>query len=772
MTPLKVGTAYVDIAARFDALKASAATKIPGMFKGAGEKAGTSFASAFQGKLKSGLSDLKGAGFGSGGLGSLVGAASIGAAIVGLKKIADETAAYAGEIRTLKAVTGASAEDSSRLVGVLHALGVETSTATRPIVTIASELEKGGGKLKNWFNATEIAKFRNQDLSKTLFDLGDKYKSLTNARQRDAFMVDVLTKRGLKLLPVLAGNRKEFEEIIKKEELRGNIFTDTDLKNARAYSIALRELNSTVEGLEHRFGKFIIPRFKEGVKDVDDLILGGEKAGGAIDKADAAVSRFTDRLFKLKKGSSENFWNKLDDNFAGIGSSTDNADAKAKAFEQTLEGIEEKAAHGDKDAAQQLQRAFESAFKLSDNAAANFQKRLESLTPTLGETFKDLKIGDVDRGTAAQAAASDKLKDANDRLADAEGRLTKAYKAKTYSAEDVAAAERDVAAARDEVTKANDEVAKSHGSLTDALKATLEKNTSLLGSFAGDLSNLNGRLAKIASKGGEDMEQAFLGHLQGLGPAAVPLLDQLVKLSDEQLAGMSDIFGGSIAAAKKAADFQFDKFPPNFREKIGAVRAAAAQEVGNLLGEFDALPDHVDTPEWRSSLDDMALEMEQLGKQGKLPLTQLQQGFLTSAENAQTAEQKARYLQQFVNAMTGKELPIDLNIKFTGGGGGKFSGHGASGTWDVTVDRPAPDHRASGGPASSYRDYVVGEDGPELLRMGARSGTVIPKDKLTAAGAPPTIFLELTNEVDGEVFQRKTVRFAARAAEDYRKARA
>lgn len=39
---------------------------------------------------------------------------------------------------------------------------------------------------------------------------------------------------------------------------------------------------------------------------------------------------------------------------------------------------------------------------------------------------------------------------------------------------------------------------------------------------------------------------------------------------------------------------------------------------------------------------------------------------------------------------------------------------------------PTIEARANGGPAVAFHDYLVGERGPELLRMGATSGTVIP----------------------------------------------
>lgn len=42
--------------------------------------------------------------------------------------------------------------------------------------------------------------------------------------------------------------------------------------------------------------------------------------------------------------------------------------------------------------------------------------------------------------------------------------------------------------------------------------------------------------------------------------------------------------------------------------------------------------------------------------------------------------------------------------------------------------------RAEGGPVNPYGTYLVGEEGPELLQMGGRSGVVIPNDQMLGGG--------------------------------------
>ena len=50
------------------------------------------------------------------------------------------------------------------------------------------------------------------------------------------------------------------------------------------------------------------------------------------------------------------------------------------------------------------------------------------------------------------------------------------------------------------------------------------------------------------------------------------------------------------------------------------------------------------------------------------------------------------------------------------------------------VTYPAPEPRALGGPVLPGRDYIVGERGPELLRMGSARGAVIPNRAIGAGG--------------------------------------
>ncbi len=107
----------------------------------------------------------------------------------------------------------------------------------------------------------------------------------------------------------------------------------------------------------------------------------------------------------------------------------------------------------------------------------------------------------------------------------------------------------------------------------------------------------------------------------------------------------------------------------------------------------------------------------------------------------------SRALQQMAAEILQSQISSALASQFGGGGGGAgglfmkigsalgaafgggAAGGGYSGSSSVgSINLAASNfgQRAGGGPVDGGRTYLVGEQGPELLRMGSRGGTVIP----------------------------------------------
>jgi tape measure domain-containing protein len=80
-------------------------------------------------------------------------------------------------------------------------------------------------------------------------------------------------------------------------------------------------------------------------------------------------------------------------------------------------------------------------------------------------------------------------------------------------------------------------------------------------------------------------------------------------------------------------------------------------------------------------------------------------------------------------------------------GGAGLSGFGKSA---INIPKP-PGARALGGPVSAGGAYMVGEQGPELLRMGSQSGFVLPNHKLSKAGGQTTVLQPIHFDLRGAV---------------------
>lgn len=71
--------------------------------------------------------------------------------------------------------------------------------------------------------------------------------------------------------------------------------------------------------------------------------------------------------------------------------------------------------------------------------------------------------------------------------------------------------------------------------------------------------------------------------------------------------------------------------------------------------------------------------------------------------------------------------------------------------------------RAEGGPVGSNRSYLVGEQGPEILRMGSQGGTIIPNHAMSSGGNTYVTMNIETNDADSFRRSRSQIERAARS---------
>lgn len=230
-----------------------------------------------------------------GGLGSGIGALAgpigigIGAAVglaVAYKGAADTAANVAGEIRKLQAITGASAEDASRLRHEFVHFGVDADAGGVALVKFSKNLEEGSAKFKGWFTNAELANMKGKDLIQVLPLLAQKYQSLGTAVEKNTFLIDAFGKGGTVLRAILSANADEIIRVQKESDKLGLTFSQKGLVAAKAYTMAQRDLGEAMKGIQVTAGQAAIPAITNFIHSLTTGIEGIRAFNGWIEKMD------------------------------------------------------------------------------------------------------------------------------------------------------------------------------------------------------------------------------------------------------------------------------------------------------------------------------------------------------------------------------------------------------------------------------------------------------------------------------------------------------
>lgn len=350
--------------------------------------------------------------------------------------------------------------------------------------------------------------------------------------------------------------------------------------------------------------------------------------------------------------------------------------------------------------------------------------QLRELNQAVSDTRQDAQRESNDARRNLQRAEEDSA----DAIADARRRLAEAHREAAERIEDaqerLARAQEDAA---DRGARAAQRASDSIVRTTSALVASFRTNTAKLNTFAGLVENLAGRIFTVFED--QDIGEAFLGQLVDLGPDAIPLLRDLNKKSDKELAKLIGVFEKNVKAAKRAADLQFDRFPSNFERAIRPAVLAAAGELDDLIGAFDNTGDKGSEMAIGLGEDMIGIgaQIRAMADAGVLNLSEVETAFLNAGLSATDAEDRAdnfrRFLDEFrrrdINITFGADLKPaqdainDFFIKFNVDLEKRFGGQGFG-----------FQTRQHGGPVTSGDPFLVGERGRELF-IPKTSGTII-----------------------------------------------
>lgn len=296
-----------------------------------------------------------------------------------LKKLADTTTDYAFQVRELRDITGASAEESSRLLAVMDDLEISLEGGGRALIKFSRGVDEGSESLRKWFSDAEIGKMRGADLIENIGVLRERFQSLHSPIQQNAFLMDVFGKSGFTMRRMMEQSEGNFRRMADQAERLGLIMSDKDIRAAEEYRFALDDLGDALKGMAIEIGRGVVPALTKFINFLVETIVWLRtaeewlsKLGDGHSKAWQEAAKHTESNKKLKE----------------------EVKANAEGFERLDKAVT--------DAAKNLIAEW-------DKASAELNKVLDSLVPKFGDAFQEAGVKSADALKDALAKNSKQL---------------------------------------------------------------------------------------------------------------------------------------------------------------------------------------------------------------------------------------------------------------------------------------------------------------------------------------------------------------------------
>jgi hypothetical protein len=528
-----------------------------------------------------------------------VAAGGIAAAGLAVDKVVSAFADATGQVRSFQRVSGATAEDSSRLVAAFHVLGVDSDSAGTAMFRLAHNLDGSKDALSKY--GVEIARSKGGsiDLTNTLLNVADAVSKVGPGAQADAIAFAAFGRQATTLLPVLLRGRDGLKELFDAAQAHGEVFNQDDLDKGKAFSLATKDLGQAVQGLEIQLGEGLVPALTSATKGLDGFITSANKATGPIGGIGGAVEGV------LKAGQG----------FAPIQSILDalHGDFGKIAGDLPILGTGIDLVHG------------------------HFRQALGSIIPLLGEHKKSTKdaadatgdLADAAKGAAGATAAEDAATKAAQKAID------------------------DFTKATDDAAKAHDNLDKAHRSVTTAQRGESQAREDLnklqqQGAVDANAVAQAEKGVASAAKATSDAQKAEAQAAQRVADAQQGVLDAETELEKvRQGASPEDIAKAQLAASKAKRDHERSTIDlADAQDKQNTIVTtgivAAGQQVGTARDQERAALDLADATEAVQASDFAAKDAQEA-------LTKIQQQGKDGSDDLKKAQADLKKAQDDLN---------------------------------------------------------------------------------------------------------------------------
>ncbi len=170
--------------------------------------------------------------------------AAFGIAAEGVHSAIDSYVELGDRVEDFRRVTGASAEESSRLVHVFTDLGVSSDVASQGMFKLSKAIETTPKKLSDIGVAVAYNASGNVDLTKTLFSVADAYNATADPAKRNLLLFDAFGKSGRDMIPILEQGSAALQRMEGSASL---LFSAADLERLKQAKIHSQEIKSAWE---------------------------------------------------------------------------------------------------------------------------------------------------------------------------------------------------------------------------------------------------------------------------------------------------------------------------------------------------------------------------------------------------------------------------------------------------------------------------------------------------------------------------------------------
>lgn len=193
---------------------------------------------------------------------TLAAAAGAGGAVLAMgKSMAGTYEQAAKETLKFQRLTGATAEDASRLRVVAQQSGLGVDQLSAAFVRLSKNADTSAGKraLDQLGVSLKDANGKALPLKDQLRALSDGFSKSGDAALKNKAALALFGKSGADLLPLLNRGSKGIDELTKKADKLGLTMSDKDLQQVKDYIKAQRELSLAFEGLRMQVGREVFP---------------------------------------------------------------------------------------------------------------------------------------------------------------------------------------------------------------------------------------------------------------------------------------------------------------------------------------------------------------------------------------------------------------------------------------------------------------------------------------------------------------------------------